>query len=220
MFHVEHCPKDTVNLDLLLESTQNLGCILNPNQLKQLHSYVNELLKWNKKSNLTGFNSKKDVIGNLIADSLAANSLIESKISGSIIDVGTGGGIPGIPLKIVYPSAKLTLVEPNQKKVAFLHHMIGILSLKNTSIEAARMEQVRKMDQYHESFDWVVIKALSLKSVLPYVSEVLSDQGRIICWRAETMRDCGELCGFQVLAEVPYLLPFGFGPRILSVLAR
>ncbi len=217
---MEHLPKAQLNLDLLREWALAIGCELSQSQLEQLNCHVNELLKWNKKSNLTGFVSEKEVIGGLVADSLAAFSIFNLNEPSSIIDVGTGGGIPGIPLKIAIPSTKLTLVEPNQKKVAFLHQIVGTLGLNDIKIETKRIEQVTKDDQYHGVFDFVVIKALRLEGVLPYVGEILKIGGHVICWRAETLRTSRELFGFRVLNEITYQLPFGFGYRILSVLGR
>ena len=223
---MEHNLQEQKNLDLLGQAAQVIGCKLEPIQFEQLHCYVCELLKWNKKLSLTGLASEKDVIGNLVADSLAAYSLLGKEEPGSIIDIGTGGGIPGIPLKVAIPSARLTLVEPNQKKVAFLHLVVGTLGLKNVNIAATRIEQVKQVknddqgDLYHKVFDWVVIKGLRLESALPYVSEILSERGCMICWRAETVTTCHELFGLRVIKEVSYQLPFGFGPRILSVLGR
>ena len=217
---MEHCFPEQLNLDLFRESALAIGCELDQGQLEQLNYYVKGLLEWNKKSNLTGFVSEKEVISSLVADSLAGYSLLKPKDSVSILDVGTGGGIPGIPLKIAIPSTKLTLVEPNQKKVAFLHQMIGTLALKNTNVEAKRIEHVKKDEQYHGIFDFVVIKALRLESVLPYVGEILKDGGRVICWRAETLSTSPDLFGFRILSEVTYQLPFGFGARILSVICR
>ena len=135
---------------------------------------MHQLLEWNTRSNLTGYTSKKEVIGNLVADSLAGVSVTEMKGPDRILDVGTGGGVPGIPLKIALPSAALTLVEKNQKKVAFLHHIIGTLGLENTNVEVRRIEHVGPVEEYHGIYDWVVIKALRLESVLPYVSKLLS----------------------------------------------
>jgi len=217
---VEHWPNEQLTLDLLRECALAIGCKLDQIQHEQLNGYVNELVKWNKKSNLTGLVSEKDVIGNLVADSLSAISLLESNEPRSIIDVGTGGGIPGIPLKIAVPSTKLTLVEPNQKKVAFLHNIVGTLALKNTKIEAKRIEQMKKDDQYHGVFDFVLIKALRLDGVLPYVGGILKKNGKVICWRAKNLSPGHELFGFRILNEISYQLPFGFGHRILSIIGR
>ena len=215
---MEHYSQEPQNLDLIARSLRTVGCELGNSQIEQLSLYVAELLKWNKKSNLTGFGSEKDVIGNLIADSLAAYSLVDQKTPCSIMDIGTGGGIPGILLKIAIPTSRLTLVEPNHKKVAFLHLIAGTLGLKKVNIIASRIQQVKNDDQYHGIFDWIVIKALRLEMALPYVKNVLSHRGHVICWRSETMKNTPELYGFQVNHEVSYQLPFGMGQRILSVL--
>ena len=218
---MEHTPKDQQNLDLLHEASRSVGCTdLSSEQLNQLLFFTSEFLQWNKKSNLTGFSSEKEVIGNLIADSLAALPLFQSNLQGKVMDIGTGGGIPGIPLKIALPTLFVTLVEPNQKKVAFLRLLIGRMGLKNIEVLSSRIEELTKDDANHGVFDWVVIKALRLESALPYVNNILSTAGKVICWRAEPARVLDDSWGLRFCDEVSHRLPFGLGERTLSILEK
>ena len=107
---------------------------LNETQQGQFKKYCSLLLEWNKKFNITALTEVDQVLASHFYDSLALSDMMDmSKIS-SLADVGAGGGFPGIPLKIKYPHCALVLIEVNNKKVQFLHHVIDELGLENTIV--------------------------------------------------------------------------------------
>ena len=179
--------------------------------------YLQEVMKWNEKTNLTGHKREEEIIGNLFIDSLVGARVLSTDAACSIMDIGTGAGFPGIPIGIVFTQHSVTLIEPNLKKVAFLHHMIGVLKLRNVRVEPCRIEQFSEQPQFHEKFDWVFMKALRFDVGLAYVTQVLSESGKCVCFRAEPLPpDCVPK-GFRVVNDMPYELPFGLGKRTLSI---
>ena len=185
--------------------------------IDQFLFYLQEVVKWNTKTNLTGHKKEQEMIGNLFIDSLACTRVFSPETACSILDIGTGAGFPGIPIGIVSPRQDITLLEPNLKKVAFLHHIIGSLGLKNVRVEPCRIEQFSKKPEFHEKFDWVFMKALRFDVGLAYVTPILSESGKCVFCRAEPLPTDLALKGFSVVNEMPYELPFGLGKRILSI---
>ena len=185
--------------------------------IDQFLFYLQEVVKWNTKTNLTGHKNEQEMIGNLFIDSLACTRVFLPDTAYSILDIGTGAGFPGIPIGIVSPQQDVTLLEPNLKKVAFLHHIIGSLGLKNVRVESCRVEQFSKKPEFHEKFDWVFMKALRFDVGLAYVTPILSESGKCVFCRTEPMPPDLALKGFSVVNEMPYELPFGLGKRILSI---
>ncbi len=179
--------------------------------------YLQEVMKWNEKTNLTGHKSEEEVVGNLFIDSLACTRVFLTDKGSSILDIGTGAGFPGIPMGIVCPRQDITLVEPNLKKVAFLHHIIGSLGLPNVRVEPCRIEQFSEKPEFQEKFDWVFMKALRFDLGLAYVTPLLSECGKCVFCRAEPLRPDLVPKGFSVLDELPYELPFGLGNRLLCI---
>ena len=179
--------------------------------------YLQEVMKWNAKTNLTGHKKEEEMVGNLFVDSLACTKVFLPDTACSILDVGTGAGFPGIPIAIVSPQQNITLVEPNLKKVAFLHHIIGSLGLPNVRVEPCRIEQFSEEQEFQEKFDWVFMKALRFDLGLAYVTPLLSECGKCVFCRAEPLTPDLVAKGFSVLDELPYELPFGLGNRILSI---
>ncbi len=179
--------------------------------------YLQEVMKWNEKTNLTGHKKEEEMVGNLFIDSLACARVFSPDTSSSILDIGSGAGFPGIPIGIVSPRQGVTLLEPNLKKVAFLHHIIGSLGLKNVRVEPCRIEEFSKKPEFQEKFDWVFMKALRFDVGLAYVTPILSESGKCVFCRTEPLLSDLALKGFSVVNEIPYELPFGLGTRILSI---
>ena len=179
--------------------------------------YLQEVMKWNAKTNLIGHKKEEEMVGNLFIDSLVCTRVLSPDTACSILDIGSGAGFPGIPIGIVSPRQGVTLLEPNLKKVAFLHHIIGSLGLKNLRVESCRIEEFSRKPEFHEKFDWVFMKALRFDVGLAYVTPLLSESGKCVFWRAEPLPTDLMPEGFSVVDEIPYELPFGLGNRLLSI---
>ena len=188
--------------------------------IDQFVMYLQEVTKWNEKTNLTGHKKEEEMVGNLFIDSLACIRVFSPDTACSILDIGSGAGFPGIPMGIVSPRQEITLLEPNLKKVAFLHHIIGSLGLNNVRVEACRIEEFSKKPEYHAKFDWVFMKALRFDVGLAYVTPVLSASGKCVVCRAEPLPPGLVPKGFSMVNEMPYELPFGLGKRILSIVGK
>ena len=194
-----------------------IGMAHEPAAIDTFVFYLQEVMKWNERTNLTGHKSEEDIIGNLFIDSLACTKVLLPDTTSSILDIGTGAGFPGIPLGIVSPQQDVTLIEPNLKKVAFLHHVIGSLGLPNVRVESCRIEEFSKKPGFHKKYDWVFMKALRFDVGLAYVTPLLSESGKCVFCRAEPLSQDRMPEGFSPVDELPYELPFGLGKRILSI---
>ena len=206
-------------LETIRRESKKIGVDFSDKAISQIETYFQELMRWNKKINLMGHKEESCTIANLFIDSLAFHKVFKQKTGSSILDVGSGAGFPGLPLKISCPQLFVTLVEPNLKKVSFLHHIVGILKLKNVAIEPSRIEDLNKFEEHKKIFDFIFLKALRFDALLPYVRPFLGKDGKLILSRPKKSRNPGEITGFFVQEEISYILPFGFGERVLLVLS-
>jgi 16S rRNA (guanine527-N7)-methyltransferase len=104
--------------------------------------YIDILLKWNARINLTAVRAPEEIVTRHFGESFfAAEFLKQSGIPETAIDLGSGAGFPGIPLAISMPETRVTLIESNQKKATFLREVSHSLGLKNVSIFIGRGEQ-------------------------------------------------------------------------------
>ena len=117
------------------------GIELSELQKNQFNRYYDLLIEWNDKINLTAITDKKDVIKKHFEDSLSITSVIDMNDIDSVIDVGTGAGFPGIPLKIVFPSLKLTLLDSLNKRINFLNTVVDELGVADGSAIHGRAEE-------------------------------------------------------------------------------
>lgn len=104
---------------------------LSATQAEQLRRYLELLIEWNNKFNLTAITSPEGIIEHHFDDSLALSKHVDFSTLKTTADVGTGAGFPGLPLKILFPHLKMILIEVNNKKRSFLEHVAQELGLDN-----------------------------------------------------------------------------------------
>jgi len=129
---------------------------------EKLATLIDELEKWNRKVNLTAIRKREEMITAHLLDSLIVAPLVEGE---SVLDVGTGPGFPGLPLAIVQPERRFTLLDSNLKKIMFVQHVAGLLGLENVSAHRARAEDYAP----GHGFDTVIARALA---ALPRLVEI------------------------------------------------
>ena len=142
------------------------GIELSDVQKDQFNRYYDLLIEWNDKINLTAITDKQEVIKKHFEDSLSISSVIDMNAVNSVIDVGTGAGFPGIPLKIVFPSLKLTLLDSLNKRINFLNTVVDELGLSDVSAIHGRAEEYGRDVVYRESYDLCVSRAVANLSTL------------------------------------------------------
>lgn len=200
------------------EEAKKLGINLSDQMVGQHEVYLRELKKWNQKMNLTGHREEMSILADLFLDSLAFHKGGNETLYGSVLDVGTGAGFPGLPLKISKPDLSITLMEPNLKRVSFLHHIIGTLGLKDVQITTKRLDDFTRLRLNKSEFDFIIFKALRFQNCLPYVKPLLKKGGKVIFSRSLKKAVPLEVSGLSVQKEWVYELPGGCGKRVLTVL--
>ena len=169
-------------MELLRESAKSLGLVLGSKHLASFELYYRELAAWNQRFNLTAITGYKEVQCGHFLDSLTCILALPQGDSPKAIpdtvplqrrsrplwclDVGSGAGFPGLPLKIMLPEIKLTLVEATGKKADFLRHMIEALALDDVQVLHARAEDVGHVPEHRERYDLVVARAVAHLCVL------------------------------------------------------
>ncbi|KAK4437162.1 Ribosomal RNA small subunit methyltransferase G [Sesamum alatum] len=144
-------------------------------QKYQIRLYVDALLQWNQKMNLTAVREENEVMERHVEDSLAIIGPVrDSYLSRcgssfeklSVVDVGSGAGLPGLILAIACPSWKITLLESMNKRCVFLEHVVGLIGLQNVKIVRDRAENLGQNLDFREGFDIAVARAVAEMRVL------------------------------------------------------
>ncbi len=173
-------------IGLLEEILKKLNISIDENQKQKFDQYYSLLLEKNKVMNLTRITDEEEIIIKHFADSLMIGQVVDMNRVESLIDVGTGAGFPGVPIKIIWPEIKVTLLDSLDKRVGFLKEVIVELELEDIETVHGRAENFGQDVNYRESFDLCVSRAVADLSVLSeYCVPFVKEQGEFISYKAD-----------------------------------
>ena len=185
---------------------------LDETRLRAISTYVDLLLKWNARINLTAVRQAEEIIKRHFGESFfAARHVIEQKPVASAIDLGSGAGFPGVPFAMLAPEVEVTLIESSKKKATFLKEVIHALGLKNARVYGDRGET------YPEKGDLVMLRAVeSFEQTLPLAVRLVEAGGRIALMIGLSQVDATQEAGSPVQWQKPVPIP-GSHSRILLI---
>lgn len=161
---------------------------INEEQIKSFEKYMNLLLEWNEKINLTAITQPEEVKLKHFVDSLTVLKYIND--DDKVIDIGTGAGFPGIPLKIMKENTKITLLDSLNKRINFLNIVIETLNLRNIKAIHGRAEEIARNKLYREKYDVAVSRAVAnLSTLSEYMLPFVKVGGKCICMKGANVNE-------------------------------
>lgn len=177
-------------MNKLVNICNKINIEISDDQINCFEKYYELLIEKNKVMNLTAITDKEDVIVKHFIDSIALIPYLTDKginINNKlkIIDIGTGAGFPGLPLKIMMPDVKFTLLDSLNKRVSFLNEVIDELKLKDIEALHGRAEDYASDSKYREKYDICVSRAVAnLSTLSEYCIPFVKEDGFFISYKA------------------------------------
>lgn len=170
----------------LRDKLNKIDIKIEDNQIEKFYNYINLLLEWNEKINLTAITEPNEVILKHFVDSITIFKYLENDMQ--VVDVGTGAGFPGIPLNIIDNNNNYTLVDSLNKRINFLNEVINNLNLQNIKTIHSRVEDFSKDNR--EKFDIATSRAVaSLNILLEYLLPLVKVGGICICMKGSNIKE-------------------------------
>lgn len=199
----------------LTEKAKAMGWKVSAAQADQFQTYMELLLEWNEKMNLTAITQPEEVVEKHFLDSLTLLAWPKLKQGAKVIDVGTGAGFPGLPLRILEPSLQLTLLDSLGKRVNWLASVCNTLGLEGVECLHARAEEQALVDGYRDGFDYAVSRAVaSLELLCELCLPYLKVGGRFLAMKGVDSGEeinhaarCISILGGRLLPSVDYVIP-------------
>ncbi|GAB3382125.1 16S rRNA (guanine(527)-N(7))-methyltransferase RsmG [Lysobacter fragariae] len=194
---------------------------LDPALAEPLLAYLALLARWNQTYNLTAIRDPREMVGKHLLDSLAMHPYVDAiaRAGGSLADLGTGPGLPGIPLAIVKPGLRVTLVESNGKKARFMREAIRQLGLSGVRVAESRIEAVAEPGAH----DAITARALAtLPLIIELGGHLLKPDGVLLAMKGVYPADeiAALPAGWAVTASHPLRVPGVEGERHLIEVRR
>lgn len=165
----------------LADGAHDLGIVLTDAQGVALMTLLDELIEWSGRFNLTGIRDPADMLTKHVLDSLTVHPHLRGD---SVADVGTGAGFPGLPLAVVDPERRFTLIEATTKKARFVEHAVARLGLTNVRLVNARAERYRPDGA---GFDSVVARALGeLAEFVRVAGHLCAPEGKLLAMKGKS----------------------------------
>lgn len=170
------------------EFSNEIDILLNEKQIEQFYTYMELLLEWNEKINLTAITKPEEIILKHFIDSITIAKKIPENVK--LVDVGTGAGFPGIPLKIVREDIELTLLDSLQKRINFLQEVVEKLELTGVKAIHSRVEDFGKNKKYREIFDCATSRAVAnLSTLVEYLLPLVKLNGCCISMKGANVEE-------------------------------
>lgn len=151
---------------LFTQSASKLGIKITEDQLGRFERYFKLLVEWNKKMNLTGITEKAAVYEKHFYDSLTLIHAVQFKDCRLMVDIGSGAGFPSIPLAIVFPHLKVTIIDSLSKRIRFLEEVTAQLGLNNVRCLHSRAEDAARLKEHRDQYDLATARAVARLAVL------------------------------------------------------
>jgi 16S rRNA (guanine527-N7)-methyltransferase len=176
-------------MDLLTAGARELNITLANHQLTAFETCYRELVDWNQRFNLTAITDREGVLVRHFLDSLSClKALPQADLAAGarVIDVGTGAGFPGLPLKIICPAMRLTLLEATGKKVTYLEHVVDALGLAGVEVIHGRAEELGRDATHRERYDWALARAVAdMPALAEYLLPLVRVGGAVLAQKGE-----------------------------------
>jgi 16S rRNA (guanine527-N7)-methyltransferase len=188
----------------LQEGVARLGLALPAAASDKLLAYLALVQKWNKVYNLTAVRDTAQMLTHHLLDSLAVVPHVA--LADTILDVGSGAGLPGIPLALALPRARVTLLDSNHKKTAFLNQAVIELQLGNVEVVCERVEKY----QLKQVFSVVISRAFSdIPAFVAAAGRLVAPGGVLLAMKGACPAD--EIArlhgGFRLSSVTPLAVP-------------
>lgn len=149
----------------LISQAKGLGIKVTAEQAEKFQRYMELLIEWNEKLNLTAITEPDEIVEKHFIDSLTLLLACRPKEGGKLLDVGTGAGFPGVPVKIMRPDLEVTLLDGSNKRLSFLGQLCGELGIECRRVHK-RAEEAGLDKAMRESYDMVTARAVAQLRVL------------------------------------------------------
>jgi len=139
---------------------------LTEGQWQQFEQYYQLLTEWNERMNLTAITEREQVYTKHFYDSISLSFFFPMNETGCVADIGSGAGFPSLPLKIMFPQLRVTIIDSLNKRVQFLQHVVESLGLPDVACVHGRAEEIGRSKEHRDRYDVVTARAVARLNVL------------------------------------------------------
>ena len=216
---------EMTSLDYVIADLKKAGIKASKKEAEKLADYMDGILEWNEKVNLTAITEPDEFVEKHYVDSLAALGVAELQEAKNILDVGTGGGFPGVPLAVMAEEKEFTLLDSLAKRLKIIDELAENIGIANIQTVHGRSEDLGQDKEYREAFDLVLSRAVAEMAVLAeYTLPFAKVGGAVIAYKTGGEKLDQEIAGaekaIKVLGGELSRVKAGSGDHVLVVIKK